>query len=181
MLTFIGKKKITDSGVANFFVNSVMNSVEKGFPDVAGFINDSPEFVQNPEISGDDYGRFLMIVVSGNIDFICEYFDEGHDKEIVRQVVDKFATVFGMSSEKFAELIKEYRSMMHRINHPSKTTVKAMAKAVFVKYELSAYQEEYFRSLNSPNPIFLKNLEVILKNFIIDWNAFFEKCKLVSN
>jgi hypothetical protein len=181
MLTFLGKKKITDAGVANIFVNSVMDSVEKGFADVAGFINDSPEFIQNPEIQSDDYGRFLMIVVSGNIDFICEHFHDGHDKEIIRQVIDKFATVFGMSSEKFAELIKDYRTMMHRINHPSKTTVKAMAKAVFVKYELAGFQEEYFRSLNSPNPIFLKNLETILKNFIIDWTVFFEKYKLVSN
>lgn len=180
MLAFLGKKKLSDEGVANIFVNTLLDTVEKGFPEVAGFINDSPEFIRTPKVETDDYGRFLMITVSGNINGILEYFGEGHDKEIVRLISEKFAAVFDMSADKFAELVKEYRQFMTRINHPSKNTVYAMSKAVFFKYELNTFQDEYFRNLNTPNPIFLKNLDEVMKNFLWDWNAFGEKYKIVG-
>ncbi len=180
MLAFLGKKKLSDEGVANIFVNTLLDTVEKGFPEVAGFVNDSPEFIRTPKVESDDYGRFLMITVSGNINGILEHFGEGHDKEIVRLISEKIATAFDIAPDKFAELIKEYRQFMTRINHPSKNTVYAMSKAVFYKYELNAFQDEYFRNLNTPNPIFLKNLDEVMKNFLWDWNAFSEKYKLIG-
>jgi hypothetical protein len=180
MLAFLGKKKLSDEGVANIFVNTLLDTVEKGFPEVAGFINDSPEFIRSPKVSSEDYGRFLMISIAGNINGILEHFSEGHEKEIVRHIAEKFAVVFEMAPDKFAELIKEYRQFMARVNHPSKNTVYAMSKTVFYKYELNDFQETYFRNLNTPNPIFLKNLDEIMKNFLWDWNAFTDKYKLVS-
>ena len=69
---------------------------------------------------------------------------------------------------------------MNRVNHPSKNMLYAMSKAMFYKYELNDHQVEYFRNLNTPNPIFLKNLDDVMSNFLWDWDAFEEKYKVVA-
>ena len=53
-----------------------------------------------------------------------------------------------------------------------------MSKAVFFKYKLGQYQDDYFAQLNAPNPIFLKRMDSIMENYIWDWNSFFNKYKL---
>jgi hypothetical protein len=180
MLAIFGKKKLTDEKVANIIVNTTIETVEKGWPEVAGFINDSPEFVRNPNVSEDDLGKFLMIVIAGNFDFIPNHFPNGHDREIIRRCIEKFAQVFDISKEDFAAKLKEYRTFMGRINHPSKNTIYAMSKAVFFKYKLNDYQEEFFKNAKTPNPIFTKNLDEIMKMFLWDFEAFNEKFKVVD-
>jgi hypothetical protein len=67
---------------------------------------------------------------------------------------------------------------MAHVNFPSKNILYSMSKAVFFKYELNQYQDEYFRSMNTPNPIFLKSLDEVMRNFIWDWEAFCDKYKV---
>jgi hypothetical protein len=180
MLTIFGKKKLSDERVANIFVNSLLETVEKGFPEVAGFINDSPEFVSSPHVESTDYGRFLMIVLAGNLSNLGKHFQDGQDRAIMQHSIRKFASVFDMENEQFARMVKDYRSFMSRVNHPSKNVLYAMSKAMFFKYELNAFQVEYFRNLNTPNPIFLKNLDEVMNNFLWDWDAFEDKYKVVA-
>ena len=178
MLGILAKKRITDAQVANLFVNATLEAVEKGWPVVAQYIQDCPEFVIRPEIDDQDFGKFLMVVVSANFEYIPAYFDADHDREIIRLCIVKFAHVFDIEPEKFACKIKEYRSLLKRINAPSKNPLYSMAKGIFSKYELNEYQEEYFRTLKSPNPIFLKNMDDLMKNFIWDWENFRAKYKV---
>lgn len=178
MLGILAKKRITDAQVANLFVNATLEAVEKGWPVVAQYIQDCPEFVIRPEIDDQDFGKFLMVVVSANFEYIPAYFDAGHDREIIRQCIVKFAHVFDTEPEKFACKVKEYRSLLKRINSPSKNPLYSMAKGIFSKYELNQYQEEYFRTLKSANPIFLKNMDDLMKNFIWDWENFRAKYKV---
>lgn len=180
MLALFGKKKLTDEKVANIIVNTTMETVEKGWPDVAGFINDAPEFVRNPNLSENDFGRFLMVVVAGNFDFIPRHFVEGHDRVIIRLCIEKFARIFDLPTDEFAAKIKDYRTLMSRVNHPSKNTLYAMSKGVFYKYELNKFQDEFFQKANVPNPIFLKNLDDIMKMFLWDFEAFTERYKVVG-
>lgn len=180
MISIFGKKKLTDESVANIFVNSLLETVEKGFPEVAGFINDSPEFVSSPRVDEKDYGRFLMITLAGNLSTLGKHFHHGQDRAIVQHILKKFASVLDMETEAFVRKVKEYKQFMSRVNHPSKNILYAMSKAMFFKYELNKYQVEYFRNLNTPNPIFLKNLDEVMNNFLWDWNAFEEKYKVVA-
>jgi hypothetical protein len=69
---------------------------------------------------------------------------------------------------------------MNRVNAPSKNTLYAMSKAVFYKYNLMDFQDEYFRGMKTHNPIFCKNLDEIMRNFLWDWEAFNEKYKVIS-
>ena len=39
-------------------------------------------------------------------------------------------------------------------------------------------QEEYFRSLNVPNPRFLMQMEEVLQHFLWDWTSFQEQYKV---
>lgn len=178
MMTLFGRKKITDERLATIFVNSIIDIVEKGFDDVAGFINDSPEFEQSPNLGEEDFGKFLMVVICGNINIIPDHFENGHEREIIRLSIDKFAEAFGMSSLEFGGKVKEYKEFMTHVNFPSKNNLYAMSKAVFHKYRLHEYQNEYYRSVKAPNPIFLKNLDDIMRNFLWDWSAFSERYKL---
>lgn len=174
----VAKKRITDDQVANLFVNATLEAVEKGWPVVAAVIRDSPEFVRTPEVDDLDFGKFLMIVISANFEFIPGHFDAGHDREIIRCCIEKFAHVFDLETEKFARKVKDYRSCLKRLNMPSKNPHYGMAKGVFSKYGLNEYQEDYFSSLKSPNPVFLKNMDEIMKHFIWDWENFRSKYKL---
>lgn len=181
MISLFGKKKLTDDKVANIIVNTTLETVEKGWPEVAGFINDSPEFEFSPNLDPSDYGRFLMIVIAGNFNILQKHFKDGHDKEILIRCMSKFANVLGISSEQFARKTKEYRGFLSRVNAPSKNTLYSMSKGVFHKYDLNQFQEGYFKSLNTPNPIFLKNLDEVMNYFLWDFEAFAEKYKVVSD
>ena len=69
---------------------------------------------------------------------------------------------------------------MNRMNMPSKNVHYAMSKAVFDRYKLNQFQEEYFRNLNTPNPIFLKRTDDIMENFIWDWQEIKDKYRFVE-
>jgi hypothetical protein len=68
---------------------------------------------------------------------------------------------------------------MSRVNAPSKNVIYAMSKAVFFKYNLCEKQDKYFKDMKTANPIFLKNLDELMKNFTWDWDAFNDKYKVV--
>jgi hypothetical protein len=181
MLTIFGRKKITPERVAHMFAHHMIETVESGFPDVAGFIKDSPEFVRVPEIGEEDFGKFLLIVLSANLGHIPQYFSDGLDKEIIAHVNAKLAPVFEMTTYQFEDRVKEYKDFMNRVNSPSKNTIYAMSKAVFFKYELNDCQDDYFSGMKTPNPIFLKNMDELMRNFLWDWEAFTDKYKVVSS
>ncbi len=75
-------------------------------------------------------------------------------------------------------MIEARQSFISRVNHPSKKTLYGMSKAVFHKYDLNPYQQNYFKSLNTPNPIFLKRLDEVMKNFVWGWDEVLEKYKI---
>ncbi len=181
MLTIFGRKKVTAERVAHIFSHNIVEIVETGWSDLAGFINDSPEFVQSPEITNEDYGKFLMIVLAGNYSYISQYFNNGMDKQITESITQKLAPAFDMTPVEFSMKLKEYKETMSRANHPSKNIVYAMSKGVFLKYNLVDFQEDYFKQMKTPNPIFLKNLDEFVKNFLWNWEVFNEKYKVVSD
>ncbi|MDZ4824024.1 MAG: hypothetical protein SH856_11240 [Flavobacteriales bacterium] len=179
MLTIFGRKKLSAEKVAHLLVNNILETAEKGFPDVAGFINDSPEFSRVPCVDGQDYGKFLMILVAGNFCYMPQFFRDGEEREIMNCAIEKLAPVFDLTPDACEQKIKEYRDFMARINSPSKNPLYAMSKAVFFKYGLNDFQEDYFRTACTPNPIFLKNLDDIMKNFVWDWQVFNDKFKVI--
>ena len=180
MLTLFRKKKLKEDKVANIFVNSILDLVDEGFPEVVALINEDPEFVSSPNICVENSDQFLLIVLAGNLKFIPDHFDNYQDVRLIDRILRKTANALGVDASDLKETVSSYQSYFSRINHPSKNTLYAMSKAVFHKYQLNDYQEEYFRNMNAPNPIFLKRMDDIITNFVWDWSSFQEKYRVIE-
>lgn len=179
MLTLFGKKKLTEEQVANVFINAVQSLIDSGFDDMAGLINDSPEFMSRPSIGEDDLGAFTLVVLAGNLYSIPQHFEAGQDKRITEHILEKFAAVYELDKMELAKMVGETRKLMSRKNHPSKNVPTGMAKVLFCRYGLNKYQDDYFKNLDVPNPIFIQRLKEALDTFIWDWTPLLQKYKVV--
>lgn len=175
MLGTILKKKLSDNQLANVFVNALLESIDKGFKEVADLINDDPAFVVSPNIQIDQDGEFAMIVFVGNLSFLESTFESDQAHRVEKLIFEKLGKVYGLSETQFAQLVREYQNFIVRVNHPSKNVLYGMSKAVFHKYKLNEFQDEYFRRMQAPNPLFLKRMDEVMNSFIWDWDAFFKK------
>ncbi len=178
MLTLFGKKKISEDKVANLMVNGVIDAVENNFPDVAALINSDPDLIQSPQVDEEDDHEFLLIVITGNLKFIPQYFESGQDERMKELLITKFAHALQVEKEELKKTIDDRSSFLSRVNYPSKKTLYGMSKAVFHKYGLNEYQEDYFRRIETPNPLFLQRMDDIMENFLWGWDAFLEKYKV---
>lgn len=175
--TLFGRKKLTEDKIANIFVNTLLNTVDNSFADIATSIMVDPEFVRQPQIDTNDSDKFLMIIVAGNFNYFSRYFSALEENVLKSKITEKFATVFGLSFDEMKKIITDYQDFIYRVNHPSKNTLYGMSKAVFFKYKLGQYQDDYFAQLNAPNPLFLKRMDGIMENYIWNWSTFIDKYK----
>ncbi len=178
MLGTLIKKKLSDNQVANIFINAIFDTVDNGFPEVAQMINEDVAFVTSPEIMGNQSGEFALIVIIGNLSFLESTFEPNQAARIEDLIINKLADVYDMDTISFRKLVKEYKSFMSRVNHPSKNVVYGMSKAIFFKYGLNERQDEYFRKMNTPNPLFLKRMHEVVNSFIWNWDAFFKRYRI---
>lgn len=180
MLSTILKRKLSDNQVANIFINAIFDTVDNGFKEVAELINEDLAFVKSPELQEKDNNEFALIVIVGNLSFLESTFDAEQASRVEKIIFEKLSKMYEMSEYDFSRLIRDYQSFITRVNHPSKNMIYGMSKAVFHKYKLNEFQDEYFRRMQAPNPLFLKRMDEVMVNFIWNWDAFFKKYKLNS-
>lgn len=180
MLSTLFKKKLSDDRLANVFVNGVLDVIDKGFPEVINLIKEDPAFITPPPLVNAKDGHFAMIVIVGNMSFVGDHFEPQQAVSVEKEIERKFAEAYGMSLSDFKGYLKDYKGFISRANHPSKNMLYGMSKAVFHKYKLNDYQDDYFKSLVCPNPLFLKRMDEVMEHFIWNWDAFFKRYKMVS-
>lgn len=181
MFTIFGKKKVKENTVANIFVNTILNSIDKGFAEVVGVINDAPEFTISPRISSADDDSFILIVFAANLHLIPNYLkNDFQDERMITLIISKLSNVFDVEEDRLTRALNDYQCYLKKVNHPSKNTLYAMSKAIFGKYELNQYQDEYFKNMKSPNPMFLKRLDEVMENFLWNWESFTQKNQIVA-
>ena len=178
MFSTIIKKKLSDNQVANVFINAIFDSVDNGFKEVASIINEDTAFVKSPNIAENDNGEFGMICIVGNLSFLESTFDAEQAARVESIIFEKLAKIYDMEIGAFRNLIRDYQNFIMRVNHPSKNWIYGMSKAIFHKYKLNEFQDEYFKRMQAPNPLFLKRMDEIMVNFIWNWEAFSKKFKL---
>lgn len=164
-----GKKKLKEDALANIFVNSVLKTVDEGFIDVVGLIEDSPEFVDKPQLNVVSDSKFLLIVLAANLKEIPQHFPAHQDNRLINHIITKLTDVFGVEFDQLEGVLRDYQSYLSRVNHPSQNNLYAMSKALFFKYNLGQYQEDYFKNVNAPNPMFLKRMDEAMKLFLYNW------------
>lgn len=179
MFKIFGKKKIKEDIVANVYINSILNTIEKGFPEIVGIINDAPEFTTSPNIHVNDEDQFALIVFAANISYIPTHLRDSKEDRITNLIFSKLSTVFGCDQERLEKSIKDYQCYLMKVNHPSKNMRYAMSKAICGKYKLNDFQDEYFKNMKSPNPMLLKRLDEAMDNFIWNWDSFKDKHQII--
>ena len=97
---------------------------------------------------------------------------------VCNSIIKEMSIVFEMNFNEMKEKLENYSSFISRVNHPSKNILYGISKAVFFKFKLGKYQDDYFAQLNTPNPIFLKKIDSLIENYIWDWKSIFEKSKI---
>ena len=178
MLGFAIRKRIDEDKLANIFVNSLVEIVENGFEDVVEMIKDDSAFVTEPTIEKNAQNQFLLIVTVGNLEYLKQSFDAYDVEGIESKIIEKFALIYDLSPNKFKQLIDDTEEYISQCNFPSKNILYGMSKAVFFKCKLNQHQESYFKSMITPNPLFLKRLDELIINFMWDWDVFLKKYKL---
>ncbi len=178
MFKIFGKKKIKEDVVANIFVNSILNTIDKGFPEIVGIINDAPEFLISPELHVNDDDQFALIVFAANISYIPDHLHNSKDDRITSLILSKLSNVFDCDQDRLEQVIKDYQCYLMKVNHPSKNMKYAISKGIFGKYKLNDFQDEYFKNMKSPNPMLLKRLDEAMDNFIWNWDAFKQKYQI---
>ena len=169
MLSIFKKQKVQVQELTTEFVDAFLPTVYEGFPEIAAIINESIEFVESPKIDNEDLDRFLLICLAANITAIQQCFSSQYDQVITRNVLEKVALKGSVEYEDLVRAVKSNQKFISKVNHPSRNILYGMSKAIFYKYNLSKYQVEYFRKLNSPNPIFLKRLDEAVECFLWEW------------
>jgi hypothetical protein len=178
MFNTILKKKLSDNQVSNIFINALFDSVDSGWEEISTMINEDPAFVSSPDINSKNSGEFGLIVITANISLLESTFEVEQASRIEKLVFQKLSKIYGMSELEFENLVRNYQSFISRVNHPSKNMVYGMSKALFHKYNLNNFQDEYFKRMQAPNPLFLKRMDEVMGNFIWNWDAFFKKYRL---
>lgn len=166
------KKKITVNQLAQLYVGKMMQLVDHSFADVVAIIEMDPDFEQIPDLKDQNSNAFLLIVCACNEALMADYFNEQMEDALKEAIHQHFAKVFNMTVEDFNALIANYQKFLNKVNHPSKNVLYAMSKAVFHKYNLNQYQNEFFRSQNNPNPMLMKRLDEVMKMFVWDWDFY---------
>ena len=178
MLGTLLKKKLSDNQLANVFMNGILEMVENGFGEVAQMINEDPAFVRSPELKESNNGLFSMVVMVANLSSLESTFETDQANRVEQLIFEKLGGMMKVTAHEAEQTVRDYQKFMLRINHPSKNMVYAMSKMVFHKYGLNEFQDEYFRRMQAPNPLFLKRMDAVVGNFLWDWDAFFKKYRI---
>ena len=178
MFSTLIKRKLTDNQVANIFINALYDSIDNGFSEVAQLINEDLVFTTSPNIDKDNNGEFGLIVIVGNLSFLESTFDADQAERVETIIFEKLSKFYDLDANRFKIIVKEYQNFILRVNHPSKNWIYGMSKAIFHKYKLNEFQDEYFRRMQAPNPLFLKRMDEVMGNFVWNWDAFFKKYRI---
>jgi hypothetical protein len=181
MFSSFTKRKLSDNQIANMFVNALFEATDNGFTAVAEMINEDAVFEVSPNLKAGDEGHFNLVVIAANLSVLESAFESDQAERIENLVFAKLGQIYSIDTLVAKSKIKEYQSLISRVNHPSKNVVYAMSKGVFHTYKLAQFQREaYFKSIGNPNPLFLKRLDEVMEMFLWDWDAFFKKYKFAG-
>lgn len=180
MFSFSTRKKLSEAKLAAMYVRAILDVVDTGFPEVAGLINDDPRFEAPPHIKPSNSDHFLFIIIASNLRYIPEKFPSPQDKRISNLIIEQFASALEMEAGDFMIQVHEYMDFIKKVNEPSINHMHGIVKAMFVKYDLNAHQEEHFRNLNTPSPVFLLRMSDVLANFLWSWDSFFTTYRLTT-
>ena len=177
--TLFVKKRVTHEMLASNFVNKTLRSVDETYKDFLDAIYNDTELISFPKLDYKDPTELMYLIIAGNMKFFERILSSQEENTICNSIIEQMCIVFDMKFNQMQDKLEKYSSFISRVNHPSKNILYGISKAVFFKFKLGTYQDEYFAQLNTPNPVFLKKIDTLVENYIWDWETIFEKNKIV--
>ena len=182
MFGFFKKNKIKHEQLVQVYTDNLFDVIEKGFTEVAGFINEEKQFEKTPQIGPADFEWFTYIIYGGNILNLYNYFEPEVADTLKYKIIREVAERYSKRDTQIAEdIILEYEKFLNDIQRKTNDVSKPIALALFYKFQLNDYQSEHFQKLNTPNPVFFKELTDMMSLFIWNWPDFLEKFKVSEN
>ena len=172
------KKKISHKEIAQKFVHPTLQTIDDTYSDFLDAIFSDPELTEHPPLDYKDPRKFSLIIIAGNMKFFEKILSAYEENNLCQAIIEEMSKAFETNFHEMQAELEKYSSFISRVNHPSKNILYGMSKAVFFKFKLGKYQEDYFAQLNTPNPIFLKRIDNLVENYIWDWKSFFDKTKI---
>ena len=87
MIKLFKRHKLKEEKIANVFVDHFLTTVDNGFPELAALINESPEFVECPNVGQNDSDKFLLIALAANLMLVERVFPPHKDQLLARKIV----------------------------------------------------------------------------------------------
>ncbi|MBE2246310.1 MAG: hypothetical protein IAE67_03565 [Candidatus Competibacteraceae bacterium] len=179
MIGLFGKKKIKTEELIPVYVQTIYDVINKGFGEIAGYINEEKEFEKSPNLSDKEHEWFLFIVYAGNLINLDNYFNKVESAQLRRLISKEIISFLGKDSDTTDQMLYDYEAFLKSLFDQNKNLNKAISMAIFHKYDLNKFQKEHFQKLNTPSPIVMKELNEMVDFFLWNWSDYLSKYKLV--
>jgi len=177
---FSKKEKISVNKLAKLYSNTLFEVVDNGFPEIIGFVNDNRKFEESPNLKTEDVKWFLMIIFAANNHRLSEFFNDDVVDALHNSCTQEVICFLAEDEEEVVrDMIVDYESFFADQFAESSKLEKAMARSIFIKYNLNDYQGKLLKNQNEPNPVFLQELANLLSHFVWNWDDFLSKYKVV--
>ena len=172
------KKKEKLDVTINKYVKSINDVIDSGFIEIKEFINENNNLDKNPGIKDDDIRWFRIIIILGNISELKNYFPEPQASKMKDMIIEDSLSHFRNSSFISIDHFIDYDNYFNQLISIHESSAKAMAYALFEKYEINSSQVDLFRRKNEPNPVFIHELKNLLSHFLWNWTDYLKKFKV---
>lgn len=176
---FSKKEKISVNKLAKLYANTLFEVVDNGFPEIIGFVNDNRKFEESPNLQTEDVKWFLMIIFAANNHRLSDFFSDDVVDALHNSCTQEVIRFLEEDEEVVREMVVDYESFFAEQFAESAKLEKAMARSIFIKYNLNDYQGRLLKNQNEPNPVFLQELANLLSHFVWSWDDFLSKYKVV--
>ena len=119
---FSKKEKISVEKLAKLYANTLFEVVDKGFPEIIGFVNDNRKFEESPNLQTEDVKWFLMIIFAANNNRLSDFFDDDVVDALHNACMQEIILFLAEDEEEVVrEMIVDYESFLpsNLKNHPS--------------------------------------------------------------
>ncbi|MCS6981481.1 MAG: hypothetical protein N2110_07915 [Flavobacteriales bacterium] len=174
------KRKIRRNALVAVFCQTIYEVVEKVFPELADFLNNQKHFQKSPEIKTEDQEAFTYLIFAANILKLYNHFPQEKADDLKLLIIHEIAERFSRRDMQVAEeIIVEYEKYLSDLLKTSQNLTKALALAVFFKFNLNECQHEHYQKLNQPDPVFFKQLCDLLELLFWNWDDFLNRYRVV--
>lgn len=177
---FSKKEKVSVDKLAKLYANTLFEVVDQGFSEIIGFVNDNRKFEESPDLQKEDVKWFLMVIFAANNHRLAEFFSDTVVDKMHEACTQEVIKILGEEEEIIRDMIVDYEAFFAEQLSESSRLEKAMARSIFIKYNLNDYQGKLLKNQNEPNPVFLQELTNLLSHFVWNWDDYLAKYKVQS-